>query len=315
MSRREFVSCASHLALAAACLTPRRRALWAQGTDGAVIVAQEPFGRLEAVGDGIWALISNPLNGDRTTLSNGGIIAGKSGVMAIEGFNTPAGAAWLAGQARTLTGRWPTHVVVTHYHADHSNGVAGYRAGEGQPQLMVTGPTRDQVLTRNAPADDARTQALRGAAHISTGQSASIDLGERTVRLVPRRGHTSSDVSVEVDDPSVVFCGDLVWNGMFPNYVDTDPLALSAAVRELRRSRETRYVPGHGALAGEREVAGYAAMLDEVEAAARRARAQGMTAGEAAADFRLSTSLGEWQLFNPAFHERAFSAWYRVLTP
>jgi nicotinamidase-related amidase len=47
------------------------------------------------VADNVWALISTPLSGDRTTLSNGGIIAGRNAVLAIEGFNQPAGAAWL----------------------------------------------------------------------------------------------------------------------------------------------------------------------------------------------------------------------------
>jgi glyoxylase-like metal-dependent hydrolase (beta-lactamase superfamily II) len=54
--------------------------------------------------------------------------------LAIEGFNQPQGAEWLAGKARQLTGKWPTHVVLTHYHADHANGVAGYQSG-GHPAL------------------------------------------------------------------------------------------------------------------------------------------------------------------------------------
>ena len=134
ISRRDFVArsgtCAAHLALAAAVAPDALRAAWARMPLGSV-VATEPFGSLEQVADGIWALISTPLGGDRTTLSNGGIIAGRSGVVAIEGFNQPAGAAWLGAKARELTGRWPTHVVVTHYHADHANGVAGYLSPDG----------------------------------------------------------------------------------------------------------------------------------------------------------------------------------------
>ena len=131
-TRREFVSCASHLALAAVCMPLAVRERWARVALGTV-VADEPFGRLEQVGEGIWALISTPLGGDYTTTSNGGIIAGRSGVLAIEGFNTPAGATWLANKSRELTGRWPTHVVLTHYHADHANGVAGYLGNAARP--------------------------------------------------------------------------------------------------------------------------------------------------------------------------------------
>src|SRR5512147_2704773 len=155
ISRRDFVtrssSCAAHLALAAAVAPDALRRAWAHAPLGPV-VATEPFGSLEQVADRIWALISTPLGGDRTTLSNGGIIAGRSGVIAIEGFNQPAGAAWLAAKARELTGRWPTHVVVTHYHADHANGVAGYLSAEmtsGKPALRATERTRDLVLQKN----------------------------------------------------------------------------------------------------------------------------------------------------------------------
>jgi glyoxylase-like metal-dependent hydrolase (beta-lactamase superfamily II) len=320
LSRRDFIarsgSCAAHLALAAAVAPPSLRALWAHAPLGRV-VAREPFGSLEQVADGIWALISTPLGGDRTTLSNGGIIAGRSGVLAVEGFNLPAGASWLAGRARELTGRWPTHIVVTHYHADHANGVAGYMsdaAGAGpRPEVHATDRTRELVEQRNRPADPSRTAALSGATVLSPTQPTTVDLGGRAVRVIPRDGHTDSDVTIEIEEPSVVFCGDLVWNGMFPNYVDASPGRLGQSVRALRRSRETVYVPGHGALAREAELGRYMAMLDEVERAARAAHGRGTAAAEAAAAFSLPASLGEWTLFNRVFFERAFAAWYREL--
>lgn len=315
MDRRDFLkgagSCAVHLALAAA-VTPRLlRASWA--APRGYVVAREPFGSLERVADNIWALISTPLEGDRTTLSNGGIIAGRSGVLAIEGFNQPAGATWLATKAKELTGRWPTHVVVTHYHADHSNGVGGYvAASESRPVVRATDRTRQLVTTKNAAGAN-RSAALADDAILSPSAETRIDLGGRSVRLVPREGHTESDVTVEVDDPSVVFTGDLVWNAMFPNYVDAVPSHLASAVRAIRRRGATTYVPGHGPLAREADYDRYAAMLDEVERAARDYHAKGLTPQQAGAEYSLPQSLGSWVLFNKAFFERAFSAWYREL--
>jgi glyoxylase-like metal-dependent hydrolase (beta-lactamase superfamily II) len=315
ISRRDFVadsaSCAAHLTLVAA-VTPRAlRRLWAraQGT----VVAREPFGYLERVTDGVWALISTPLNGDRTTLANGGIVAGRDGVLAIEGFYQPTGAAWLGARARELTGRWPTHVAITHYHADHANGVAGYLSGDERPAVRATETTRDLVLSRNQPTDDARTAALEQAVFLSATDPTALDLGGRVVRVIPRSGHTASDVSLELDDPSVVFCGDLFWNAMFPNYVDAMPTRLKESVRALRRARETVYVPGHGSVGREAEYDRYTAMLDEVERAARRAHQQGLPAAQAGEAFALPPSLGEWVLFNKAFFQRAFEAWYREL--
>jgi glyoxylase-like metal-dependent hydrolase (beta-lactamase superfamily II) len=321
LSRRDFLArtaagaaggCAAHLAAAAALLPAPLRAAWA-APRGAV-VAREPFGALEQVADGVWALVSTPLGGDRTTLSNGGLVAGRQGVLAVEGFNRPEGARWLAEQARTLTGRWPTHVVITHYHADHANGVAGYLVDGARCAVRATAATRDAIATRNQPADASREAALRDAVLLPADAATTLDLGGRSVRVTPRVGHTASDASIEVDDAGVVFCGDLVWNAMFPNYVDAAPTALRAAAGALRRpDARTRYVPGHGAVAGAAELDRYLALLDEVERAARAAHAQGRTAGEAGAAYALPPALGEWVLFNRVFFERAFAAWYREL--
>jgi glyoxylase-like metal-dependent hydrolase (beta-lactamase superfamily II) len=276
-------------------------------------VAREPFGSLEKVADGVWALISTPLNGDRTTISNGGIIAGRNGVLAIEGFNDPKGALWLADQARTLTGKWPTHVTLTHFHADHANGVAGYFSNGATPVVYVTSATRDLVLTRNKPEDASRAAALRDALLLDGTATTMIDLGGRSVRVVPRGGHTPSDCSLELDDRRVIFSGDLIWNGMFPNYIDAMPTQLASSVRALRGARFDTIVPGHGALAKAADVDRYIAMLDEVERAARAAHAKGQPAAEAGAVFTLPESLGEWVLFGKVFYPRAFEAWYKVL--
>jgi glyoxylase-like metal-dependent hydrolase (beta-lactamase superfamily II) len=314
VSRREFLqSCSAHLAAAAAFAPFARRIAWAQEARGTVI-AREPFGYLEHITGGVAALVSTPLQGNRTTLCNGGIIAGRSGVLAIEGFYEAKGATWLATRTRELAGRWPTHVVLTHFHSDHTNGLAGYLGDAEAPTLRSTSATRELVLQKNKPSDAALLEALKKIVVLPASEPVTIDLGGRTVRIVPRSGHTPSDVSIEVADPPIVFCGDLVWNAMFPNYVDALPIELGKSVRALRRADPaTVYVPGHGAIARAPEFDRYVSVLDEVEGAARRAHAQGVSAAEAAAKFTLPSALGEWALFNPAFFERAFSAWYRQL--
>ena len=315
LSRRAFLqesgSCAAYLALAAPFMPQLARRLWMTG--GASVVAREPFGNLEKVADGVWALVSTPFNNDRTTVSNGGIIVGRNAVLAIEGFNQPEGAIWLAGQARQLTGRWPTHVVLTHYHADHANGIAGYLTNDGHPALHATDRTKTLVLERNQPANADRTAALRDALMISAAGPTTLDLGGRSVRIVPRLGHTESDLSLELDDPAITFCGDLVWNAMFPNFVDAIPTKLAASVRALRRTSGTIYVPGHGPIARDAEFDRYVAMLGEVEHAARKAHADGIAPAVAGGNFSLPASLGEWALFNKIFYQRAFEAWDREL--
>jgi len=125
LSRRGFLrassACAAHMALMASPFPLSARSRWTNRARRPA-VAQEAFGRIESLGEGLWAFISTPLGGDYTTVCNGGIIAGNSGVLVVEAFQTAEGANWIARQARALTGRWPTHVLVTHYHSDHTGG-------------------------------------------------------------------------------------------------------------------------------------------------------------------------------------------------
>ena len=310
LTRRDFLrgtaTCAAHIGFMSVATAPLARRAWAV-QERFPVVSREPWGRIERVADGIWALVSDPL-ADRTTLCNGGIVAGRAGVVVVEAFASETGARWMAAEALRLTGRAPTHFALTHYHGDHTGGLAG-TAEAGAPELLATSVTRDLVRD----GGNAASGLLDGAELLDTRRPTEIDLGDRSVIVVPRRGHTASDVTVEIPESGVVFCGDLVWNGMFPNYVDAVPSRLAQAVRLIRALGAETYVPGHGPLADSRAVDAYIALLDDVEAAARRAIERGLTAEEAGAEYRLPTGLEAWTLFNPGYFGRAIGAWMSEL--
>lgn len=317
LTRRTFLkttsACAAHMAFMATPFPAAARALWGSRSFRPV-VAQEPFGRLEEVGGGLFAFISTPLSGDYTTVSNGGIIAGRSGVLVVEAFQTPEGARWMAEKARELTGRWPTHVLITHYHGDHSGGMEGFfrdgsQGGEG-PGVLATSISRDMAVGR-LPDDAPESLQRRWADIVLVGmeEPAELDLGGRKIQLVPRKGHTPSDVTVEISDEGIAWCGDLVWNGMFPNYMDAIPSLLSRSVRALQADKRSLYVPGHGPLATRDDMTRYLAVIDGLEETARTARKEGWTAEEAGTRHQIPRSLGEWTLFNPAYFQRAVEAW------
>lgn len=309
--RRTFLfragGCLAHLAFLDAVGLPGRDLFAAERVRP--VVQEVPWGRLERVAEGVWAMISTPLE-DRRTLCNGGIIAGSSGVVLVEAFGSPEGATWMAEQARALTGRWPDHVVMSHYHGDHVGGLAGAFSEGETPQAHGTahtiGRAREQA---GAPERAALAEALERVAILPPSEETRLDLGGRTLRLVPRSGHTGSDVTVELDDPSVVFCGDLVWHQFFPNYMDARPSALSSSVAALARDRSTTYVPGHGPLADGGALRSYQQLLDEVEAQARAAHEAGWSAEEAAESFALPGPLQEWFLFSDGYPARALGAW------
>jgi len=280
-----------------------------RGQERFPVVASEPWGRLLRIADGVWALESSPMQ-DRTTLCNGGIIAGRAGVVVVEAFGSDEGARWMASQAERLAGSPPTHVVLTHHHGDHT---AGLRGAAETPGLVVlaTAATLDRVPGRPNDPDGAAPAEFR---IIGEGRPTELDLGDRSLLLVPRSGHTASDLTVEVFDASIVFCGDLVWNGMFPNYVDAMPERLSQTVRVLGARRADLYVSGHGTVANVPALERYLALLDHVEEAARNALAEGWTAEEAGARYRLPAETEDWTLFNPGYFARAIGAWMTELS-
>jgi len=56
-------------------------------------ILDKGFASVRKVGNGLYATISDPSKGN-TTICNGGFLAGKDGALLIEGFITPAGAAF-----------------------------------------------------------------------------------------------------------------------------------------------------------------------------------------------------------------------------
>ncbi len=316
LSRRDFLAvgagCAAHLLLARNAIGDVARR-FAAGPLGAVIETA-PWARIERVADGAWAVVSTPLAGPRgsdswRTISNGGIIAGREGVLLVEGLATLDGARWMADRARRLTGRDATHVVLTHFHSDHSAGLGGYHELEAPPALHATEQTRALLLARYGGT----IQPVLPEVVIPADAPTTLDLGGRTVRITPRSGHTPSDVSIRLDDEDVVFCGDLLWYGMIPNYVDAIPPRLSRNVRSLAGEGARVFIPGHGALTDVDGMRRYIALIDDIEAASRRAHDAGLTAEEAAERYRLPADVAGWTVFSKDYVRRAIDAWLREL--
>lgn len=322
--RRGFLSCGAYLAASFAALPSLARRAFASDDDPVVTT---PFARVETLGDGLWAVVSTPMgkNGFQpTTVSNGGIVRGKEKTLVVEGFNTPRGAAWLTGVCKELTGRFPDYVVLTHFHGDHSAGLPGYQRGAEAPAIVATAGTRELLLGKlhkDAPQANAGETMARSRQKlllpdtivVDTSKPAKIDLGGRTVQLVAHAGHTPSDLTVVVDEPRTVFCGDLYFNGLFPYYGDAIPSRLNETVAALREAAYEKYVPGHGPVSDAQRFATYIEVVRDVERAARAAVAKGTPAAEAWKEYRIPERLGDWTFFRPDVTRFAFEAWEREL--
>lgn len=281
------------------------------------VVADEAWASVEQLGEGLWAVLSKPLakEPDWRTLCNGGFVAGKERVLVMDGFAQANGAKWVGEMTLKLTGKWPTDVVISHFHGDHSAGVGGFVNGEHQPRLWITEATRQLIrktdAERQGKPDEAKAALLESATILDPAKVMELDLGGRTVQLHPRSGHTPSDVTLEVDEPSIVFCGDLVWNQMFPNFTHAIPSRLSESIHGTVRERATVYVPGHGPLADKATLAHFRTLIDDVEAAARQAFDKGVSAADAAKAYQPPKPIRDWHRFRDTYYELAIAAWHR----
>jgi glyoxylase-like metal-dependent hydrolase (beta-lactamase superfamily II) len=192
-----------------------------------------------------------------------GLVRGAGGALIIDTGTTLAEAAAIEADARELTGRHVTHVVLTHKHFDHVLGSSAFGAAEiyCAPEVVeylssATDQLRDHALSYGAQAAEV-DRAISALQPPPNGlYHATIDLGDRTVTVThPGRGHTTADLVAVVparddeDDPVVVFTGDLVEESADP-YIDADS-DLAAWPATLDRllaigGPHAIYVPGHG---------------------------------------------------------------------
>src|SRR5215475_10730598 len=258
-TRRSFLSRASQWsALAAAYpLIPLPNLAEWLASDSRVAqtpVVDKGFASVRKVGDGLYATISDTSKGLQT-MCNGGILHGKNAALLIEGFVSPAGAAFQHETLKSLSKAPVMGAIETHYHFDHSmgnsyygaNGVAlwahaatarriweNYAAMQGADRSVVIGPL--EAKAKAAKSEAARQHATQYAATLgnifSTANSSVIavpnrplnpaklpvrlDLGGVVAQVETYPGHSGTDIIVRVPDQNVVYTGDLLFSNMYP---------------------------------------------------------------------------------------------------
>lgn len=91
------------------------------------MVADKGFASIRRVGNGLYATFSDPSKGLQT-MCNGGFLAGKDSALLLEGFVSPAGAAFQMDAFRAVSQVPIKAALDTHYHFDHSSGNCFYGA-------------------------------------------------------------------------------------------------------------------------------------------------------------------------------------------
>jgi cyclase len=203
---------------------------------------------LQQVADGVYAYVQP----DGTWwINNTGFLAGPQGVISIDSCSTERRTRAYQEAIATVTAAPVRAVVNTHHHGDHTFGncmfpgaaiVAHERA---RAEAIAFGPPRDLPFWDGPDWGDL---TLDPPFITFTGEIA-LHAGElrAQVRHVGTAAHTTNDSVVWIPELSVLFCGDLIFNGGTPFLLMGSVAgAIDALEQVVRPLGAQTIVPGHG---------------------------------------------------------------------
>jgi len=197
--------------------------------------------------------LGSPAN--QNFISNAGFVVTPAGVVVIDALGSPALAERLLAQIRRITPQPVTHVVLTHYHADHIYGLQALQAAgakvlahQGAREYLNSDTARLRLQasrTELAPWIDAQTRLVEPDEWI-TGPRELV-LGGVRLQLIPvGPAHTPEDLVVHLPQEKVLFAGDLVFASASPSSARRTAAAGSARWTRCSRCGRTSSCPGTG---------------------------------------------------------------------
>ena len=223
---------------------------WAQPAAAAVVLRQVSASAWYVQGE---SALGSPAN--RNFISNAGIVVTPAGVVVIDALGSPQLARELMAEVRRSTGKAVTHVILTHYHADHIYGLQEFkRAGahivahEAALEYLnsETAQARLEVSRKDlAPWIDAQTQLVPADEWIA-GPRELVVGGVRLLLQPVGPAHTPEDTVVFLPQEKVLFAGDLVFRGRIPFVGQADSGHWIKALNTVLGFDAAVVVPGHG---------------------------------------------------------------------
>jgi len=212
----------------------------------------------QQVGPSAWFVQGDAALGskaNRNFISNAGFVVTPAGVVVIDALGSPQLARDLLAAIRRITPQPVTHVIVTHYHADHIYGLQEFRkagaeivANRHAIEYMNSETAANRLAASRvdlAPWIDADTHLVQPDQWLDGPQ----DLVVGGVRFLVRPvgpAHTPEDQVVFLPSEGVLYAGDTVFRGRIPYVGQADSRHWIAALDELLGLQPTVLVPGHG---------------------------------------------------------------------
>ncbi|RQO61340.1 MBL fold metallo-hydrolase, partial [Variovorax sp. KBW07] len=254
-----FLRCrqAAARARAIACATARAALLVAACLATANALAVPAIEPLRVAPD-VYYVQGIPALGSRENqnfISNAGFVVTQDSVVMIDALGSPAAAERMVAEIRKITPKPISHVILTHYHADHIYGLQVFKALGAQvvahalgkdylnsdtARLRLEASRKDLApwideTTKLVPADvwlDGRTEMTIG--------------GTRFVIQPAGPAHTPEDLAIYLPRQKVMFAGDIVFRNRIPYVGTADSRHWIASLDTLLSLDVRTIVPGHG---------------------------------------------------------------------
>ncbi len=247
MLSRTLLSLLAILALPTATL--------AQNTEPRM-VAQQVSATVWSV-EGLGAL-GSPAN--QNFISNAAFVVTPEGVVVIDALGSPALAKRLLNEIAQITAKPVTHVLVTHYHADHIYGlqtfksmgakIVAHRAALTYLHSETARLRLENSREELAPWINSQTKLVEADQWIDS--ETAIAVGGVVFSIKPvGPSHTPEDVVVYLPSEKVLFVGDLVFRNRIPYVGQANSRQWITALDSLLSFDTTVIVPGHGPVSKE----------------------------------------------------------------
>ncbi|MCZ8293743.1 MAG: MBL fold metallo-hydrolase [Hylemonella sp.] len=207
--------------------------------------------------EGVSAL-GSPAN--QNFISNAAFVVTPAGVVVIDALGSPALAERLLAEIRKVTPRPVTHVIVTHYHADHIYGLQAFKAQGAR--IIAHGAAREYMNSETArlrleasrvelaPWVNDETRLVEADEWLAGDKTLTIGGVEFQIKIVGP-SHTPEDLVVYLPGEKVLFAGDLVFRSRIPYVGKADSRHWILALEKLLTFDAGVIVPGHGPLSHE----------------------------------------------------------------
>ncbi|MDD2917591.1 MAG: MBL fold metallo-hydrolase [Rhodoferax sp.] len=202
--------------------------------------------------------LGSPAN--QNFISNAGFVVTPKGVVMIDALGSPALAERLVAEIKKVTPLPITHVLVTHYHADHIYGLQVFKAlgakivAHRATLIYLNSDTaRLRMEASRAqlfPWIDDKTYLVEPDTWLDGDQDLLLGGMLFQARIVGP-AHTPEDMAFYLPSEKVLFAGDLVFRSRIPFVGQADSRHWITALDQLLTFDTQVIVPGHGPLSGD----------------------------------------------------------------